>query len=196
MKSIILASQSPRRTEILSTLGIKHRIMVADIDETPILGESPSDLVQRLAEGKAVKVASSFEEGYVIGSDTIVVFRGEILGKPVDDEDAFRMLRSMSGHEHQVMTGVSVVDAASGKVRTDVGLTKVRMKAVSDGTIRAYIATGEPMDKAGAYGIQGLGSAIVDTIQGEYYTVMGLSVNALLRVFDTFDLGLFRDLRA
>lgn len=196
MKSIILASQSPRRAEILSVLGIEHRIVVADIDETPIVGESPSDLVMRLAEDKAMKIAASMEEGYVIGSDTIVVFKGEILGKPLDDADAFRMLRSMSGHEHQVMTGVSVVHASTGVAKTDIGRTNVRMKAISDATIRAYIRTGEPMDKAGAYGIQGLGSAIVESIQGEYYTVMGLSVNALLRVFDTFDLGLFRNLRA
>lgn len=196
MKPIILASQSPRRAEILSVLGIDHQIVVADIDETPIEGESPANLVMRLAESKAAKVAESIEDAYVIGSDTIVVFRGEILGKPTDEEDAFRMLRSLSGHEHHVMTGVSVVDAATGKVKTDVAITNVKMKVISDATIRAYIKTKEPMDKAGSYGIQGLGSAIVDTIEGEYYTVMGLSVNALLRVFDTYDVGLFRDLRA
>ena len=105
------------------------------------------------------------------------------------------MLRSLSGHHHQVMTGVSIVDDASGDAIKDIGITTVLMKPVSDATINAYIVSGEPMDKAGAYGIQGLGASIVDSIEGEYYTVMGLSLNALLRVFDKFGLGLFRDLR-
>ncbi len=196
MAKIILASQSPRRTEILSSLGIKHTIRVADIDETPMDGELPGDLVMRLAEGKAVKVAESLSEGFVIGSDTIVVFDGQILGKPLDDADAFKMLRSMSGHHHNVMTGVCIVDAGSGEVKTDIGITRVLMKPMTDGTIKAYIATSEPFGKAGAYGIQGIGSSIVESIEGEFYTVMGLSVNALLRVFEHYGLGLFGDLRS
>lgn len=196
MIKIILASQSPRRTEILSSLGIKHTIQVADIDETPMDGELPGDLVMRLAEGKAMKVAESLSEGFVIGSDTIVVFDGQILGKPVDDADAFEMLRSMSGHHHNVMTGVSIVDAGSGEVKTDVGITRVLMKPMTDSTINAYITTGEPVGKAGAYGIQGVGSSLIESIEGEFYTVMGLSVNALLRVFEHYGLGLFNDLRS
>lgn len=196
MMPIILASQSPRRTEILSGLGIQHTIQVADIDETPIDGETPKAMVMRLAEGKAAKVAESLSEGYVIGSDTIVVFDGQILGKPQDEKDAFDMLRSLSGHHHLVMTGVSIVDAGTGKIHTEVGITSVLVKLLSDTTIEAYIATGEPMDKAGAYGIQGLGSCLIESIDGEFYTVMGLSVNALLRAFDAFQIGLFKDLRA
>lgn len=195
MKQIVLASQSPRRTEILSSLGIAHSIQVADINETPVPGENPAELVKRLSVEKAKKVAETMPDGFVIGSDTIVVFDGIVLGKPTDEADAFKMLRSLSGHQHQVMTGVAIVDASTGKAISDLSITSVRMKPISDDTIWAYIATGEPMDKAGAYGIQGLGSSIVESIEGEFYTVMGLSVNALLRVFDGYGLALFRDLR-
>lgn len=196
MTKIILASQSPRRTEILTGLGVAHTIQVADIDETPVVGEGPAELVMRLAQGKAQKVAQDLSEGYVIGSDTIVVYNEQILGKPSDEEDAFKMLRSISGHHHKVMTGVSVVNAATGETVTDLGTTDVLMKVLTDETIKAYIATGEPMDKAGAYGIQGVGASIVESIEGEFYTVMGLSVNTLLKVFEKFELGLYEDLRS
>jgi len=196
MVKIILGSQSPRRTEILSGLGVAHTIQVADIDETPMDGEAPGDLVMRLAQDKAQKVAHDLSEGYVIGSDTIVVYNEQILGKPCDDGEAFKMLRSISGHHHKVMTGVSVVNAATGETATELAITDVLMKVMTEATIRAYIATGEPMDKAGAYGIQGLGASIVESIEGEFYTVMGLSVNALLKVFEKFGLGLFEDLRS
>ncbi len=196
MKNIILASQSPRRTEILNILGIAHKIEVADIDETPHLGETPVELVKRLAQTKALAVAKSRVNEYVIGSDTIVVQDGRVLGKPNNENDAIAMLRSLSGHKHQVITGVSVVDADTGRFTTKIGITDVQMKVLSDQTINAYVNSGEPMDKAGAYGIQGLGSSLVHSITGEFYTVMGLSVNALLDAFGEFDLSLFGELRA
>lgn len=195
MTKILLASKSPRRTEILTTLGIAHTVAVADMDETPYPGEAPMALVRRLAEGKAKTIAQDERAGYIIGADTIVVFDGDILGKPRDEEDAFRMLRTITGKTHQVMTGVSVVNAATGEVRSEVNVTTVEMTPATDDAIRAYIASGEPMDKAGAYGIQGIGAAFVASIDGDFYGVMGLSVQTLLSLMNAFELDLFKDLR-
>lgn len=196
MKKIILASGSPRRTEILKTLGIAHTIKVADIDETPNEEERPIDLVKRLATGKALKVSSSEKEAYVIGSDTIVVLDDEILGKPIDEADAFRMLSSISNRWHEVVTGICIVDASSGDYKVDVGVTKVKMNLLSEEHMKAYIQTGEPMDKAGAYAIQEIGSTLVEQVEGEFSTVVGLSVQTLIRLFEGFGLDYYKDLRA
>lgn len=192
---IILASQSPRRTDILGSLGIQHTIEVADIDETPVLGESPEALVCRLAKEKALKVGRSHTKGFILGADTIVVCDHEILGKPMNASDAKNMLMTLSGRGHQVMTAVSLVNASTQIVSTDLAITDVRMKSLTESEIEAYIKTKEPMDKAGAYGIQGVGSVLVESIQGEFNTVVGLSVQSVIRLFEEQGLHYFRDLR-
>ena len=172
---LILASASPRRGEILANAGIPFvRKAPRDIDETPVAGELPRDYVMRLAREKAEAVAADPTD-IVLGADTIVVIEGEILGKPSDPADAARMLRRLSGRAHEVITGVclrnrngSVIDAAT---------TRVWFSSLSETEIEAYVAGGEPMDKAGAYGIQGLASKFVTRIDGCYFNVMGLPVS-------------------
>lgn len=191
---IILASGSPRRTEILKIMKIEHTIQVADVDESPLKGERPIDLSRRLAEKKALAVSQSLDDGYVIGSDTIVVLGEQVLGKPDSDQSAIDMLMRLSGRSHEVMTGVAVVNAATGLIKSQVSITKVVMKAYNLAEAQAYVATGEPLDKAGAYGIQGIGSVMVDHMEGEFYSVAGLSVQGLLSCFSGHGLSFFEDL--
>lgn len=194
-RNVILASSSPRRTEILNKLGVNHHILVADIDETPLLGEAPMDLVHRLSYSKAEAVKASVDSGaLIIGSDTIVVDQGKILGKPLDRAHALQMLMDLSGRTHQVMTGVSVIDTATGLYASHVGISKVVMKAYSQEMALRYIDTLEPMDKAGAYGIQEVGGTLVDHMEGEFYTIAGFSVGAFLNCLDEIGLDFFEDL--
>ncbi len=175
MKTVILASQSPRRRELLGRI-LENVIVRSDSsEETKIPGEAPESMVQRLALTKAKNVADvSCEDALVIGADTVVVQDGKALGKPKDEEDAFRMLKALSGREHTVYTGVAVLDRLSGKEAVTVEATKVRFKALTDAEILAYIRTKEPMDKAGAYGIQDLGALLIEGIEGDYFNVVGL----------------------
>ena len=175
---VILASQSPRRRELLGLVGIPHEVRPADIDERYLPGEQPRAHALRLAREKADKVR---EPGaVVIGSDTIVVVDGDVLGKPADDADAARMLQRLSGRAHTVITAVAV--AWDGRVLADAEEVGVTFHALSDQEIRAYIATREPMDKAGAYGIQGFGATIVARVDGDYFAVMGLPLQLLVRL--------------
>jgi septum formation protein len=171
---IILASQSPRRADLLSRLGIEFEIRPADIDESYIDSEMPADHAERLAREKALTVSVNEPDALVIGSDTIVIVDSDVLGKPRDAADAVRMLMRLSGREHEVFTAVSVVRGA----RTESALERVRVRfrALSRQECEQYVATGEPMDKAGAYGIQAYGSALVESIDGDYFAVMGLPV--------------------
>ena len=173
---VVLASQSPRRRELLRLIGIPHEVRPADIDETYLPGELPRAHTERLAREKAQRMADS--DAIVIGSDTIVVVDGDVLGKPLDVADAARMLRRLSGRSHVVMTAVSV--AWQGRVVSDVEEAGVTFHELSDEEIAAYIRTGEPMDKAGAYGIQGYGATIVERVDGDYFAVMGLAVGRLI----------------
>jgi septum formation protein len=181
---VILASASPRRRELLTLVGIDHEVSPANIDESILPGESAREHAERLARGKAIAIAVS--DAVVLGSDTIVVVDGDILGKPRDRQHAAEMLRRLSGRTHTVMTGV----AASWEGRLVSGLEEVDVtfRALSDDEIARYIDTGEPMDKAGAYGIQGFGATIVDRVDGDYFAVMGLALNRLVRLLR--DLGL------
>lgn len=173
---LILASGSPRRKQLLEELGLSPIVRAGDIDETPLPGEPVADYVERLAIAKGKAVATEADgvdrDDLVISADTIVVLDGELLGKPVDDADAARMLRSLSGRTHEVMTGVAV--HRDGKVESFVERTVVHFAEMSDDDISWYVSTGEPADKAGAYGIQGRGGAFVVAIEGSYDNVIGL----------------------
>jgi nucleoside triphosphate pyrophosphatase len=179
---LVLASASPRRAEYLNMLGIDFSACAADIDEAWIPGELPNAHVERLAREKAAAVADTGVQGFVLAGDTVVVLQGEILGKPRDREDAVRMLLRLQGRGHQVASALAL-QAPDGTVHSGVSVTDVRFASFDRRTAEAYAATEEPMDKAGAYGIQGMGAAVVDSISGDYYTVVGLPVPLMLRLF-------------
>ena len=170
---IILASQSPRRKELLGLMHIPFTVRVADIDETMDDRKPPSEEVARVSRLKALAVERSGDD-VVIAADTIVVCDGQVLGKPVDAEDARRMLKLLSGRDHQVMTGMCVLRGDAQTVCTEV--TDIHFRTLSDREIDGYVATGEPMDKAGSYGIQGGAALFAEKLVGDYYNVMGLPV--------------------
>ena len=200
---IVLASASPRRQELLQKAGISFTVQPADVDETPLVGESPRDCAERLAREKALAIWRTRPQDVVLGADTVVVVDGTILGKPADSEDAARMLRLLSGRLHQVITGVCLVlpvaggqwsvasetkvagsqlPAANKELRIASETTLVAMSEISDEEIRAYVDTGEPMDKAGAYAIQGMASRWIPRIEGDYSNVVGLPVDLVCRM--------------
>jgi septum formation protein len=171
---VVLASQSPRRAQLLAMLGIRAAVAPAALDETWRPGEEPGAHAERLAREKAQSVAVRFPDAAVIGSDTVVAVAGDVLGKPADMADARRMLLRLQGREHEVATGVAVVQG--GRTWSAVERVRVRFRPFDEALAEAYVATGEPMDKAGAYGIQGFGSVLVEGIDGDYFAVMGLPV--------------------
>lgn len=174
----MLASQSPRRKEILTQAGIPFVVRTAPVDETPLPNEAPAQYVQRLAEQKALAVAFAPGE-IVLGADTTVVLDGEILGKPMDGADAKQMLERLSGRRHEVLTGICL--KGDGRLFCDCASTYVWFSAMSPAEIDEYVASGEPMDKAGAYAIQGLASKYIDKIEGCYFNVVGLPVSLVFR---------------
>lgn len=178
---IVLASSSPRRRELLSSLGIGFDVIHPSSDEALSGSETPRDFALRVSAEKALSVSALLGKGeIVIGADTIVVVDGEILGKPGDREEASSMLRKLSGKEHLVYTAFSIVGPENEILHSEIVGTRVRVKSLAASEIEGYIKTGEPMDKAGAYGIQGLGSFIVTGIEGSYSNVVGLPVEELL----------------
>ena len=182
---LVLASASPRRQELLRNAGIAFAVQPADIDETPLADEWPRECAERLAREKALKVWQVRPQDLVLGADTIVVVEDQILGKPIDTADAARMLRLLSGKKHQVITGVCLVApgaAGNPDVRTESEITLVAMEKISDDEIHRYIANGEPMDKAGAYAIQGIASRWIPRIEGDYNNVVGLPVALVQRM--------------
>ena len=174
-EKLVLASGSPRRAEILERAGWPHEIIVAGIDETVLPNEEAAAYVQRLARSKAEAVASRLEEGLVLGADTTVVVANQILGQPVDDADARRMLRLLNAKWHDVLTGVAIV-RVGGDTRVAYEKTRVRFAEMSEQEIDWYIATREPFGKAGAYGIQGKASLFIEEIEGDYFNIMGLPI--------------------
>jgi septum formation protein len=174
-EKLVLASSSPRRAEILNRAGWPHEIMVAGIDESVKLNEEPALYVQRLARSKAEAVAGRLKEGLVLGADTTVVVGGQILGQPLDEADARRMLNLLSGKWHDVLTGVAVV-RVGGKSRVACETTRVRFAEMNETEIDWYIASGEPFGKAGAYGIQGKAALFIEEIEGDYFNIMGLPI--------------------
>ena len=179
---MILASQSPRRIELMREAGFDIAVMPADIDETPLADESPFELVERLARAKALEIARTGDtpDETIVAADTIVALDGTPLGKPTDEADAQRMLHALSGTTHQVATSVCIV--RGGQPNSFVDITDVTFFELTDEEIDAYIATGEPMDKAGAYGIQGTyGRMLVERIDGDFYNVVGLPIAKVVR---------------
>ena len=179
---LILASQSPRRKELLGLFHIPFSIRVADIDETMDLDKPACQEVARVSRLKALATPREADD-VVIAADTIVVCAGQVLGKPRDEEDAFRMLRLLSGRDHQVMTGMTVLRGDKELVHTEI--TDIHFRHLSDKEIHRYIASGEPMDKAGSYGIQGGAALFAEKMAGDYYNVMGLPVCRLGQMLKT-----------
>ncbi len=175
---LILASQSPRRRELLSLIGLAHEVVPANIEESVLPDELPAIHAERLAREKAATIASLHPTAVVIGSDTIVVLDGQILGKPTDIADATRMLTKLSGRTHTVLTAVAVARGAA--LVASVESVEVTFRTLSESRIASYLATGEPMDKAGSYGIQGFGATLVERIHGDYFAVMGLALGRLI----------------
>jgi len=175
---VILASGSPRRHDLLRLIGVDHEVIPANADESHTPGEKPDDHAERLARAKAEAVGADNAQCLVIGADTIVVVDNHVLGKPRDVTDAARMLRMLSDRTHVVMTAVAV--SLEGRTLSVVEKVTVTFRDLSEDEIARYIATGEPMDKAGAYGIQGYGATIVRRIEGDYFAVMGLSLVRLV----------------
>ena len=176
-RRIILASGSPRRKSLLESIGIEFTVYRPDTDESRFPNESPANYCMRLARSKAFAGAEHFPDSLIIAADTIVVIDGEILGKPHDRPDAVRMLKALQGREHEVITGLAVVSGEREQVHAEH--SAVRFRALNDSEISAYVETGECDDKAGAYAVQGLGSLIVEGINGDYYNVVGLPLCAL-----------------
>ena len=182
---LILASASPRRRELLRTLCPDFRVVPSDLEETLAPG-SPSAAAAGLALDKARAVAARLGEGVVLGADTIVVIDGQAFGKPAGPDDARAMLRRLCGREHEVITGVAVVDARTGRSESTAVVSRVRMAEYGEAEIEAYLATGEPLDKAGAYAIQGRGGALVAGLEGSFSNVVGLPLGETARVLAAF----------
>lgn len=181
---LILASQSPRRAELIGRLGLEFETIPANIDEEYFYHEMPAEHAERLARQKATAVAHERPEALVVGSDTIVVLDSDVLGKPRDEAEAVAMLLRLSGREHEVYTGIAV--AQGERIESGVERVRVRFRDLSRRECEEYVATGEPMDKAGAYGIQGFGASIVEGIEGDYFAVMGLPVVRMLALVGRF----------
>jgi septum formation protein len=179
---LILASQSPRRAELLRMLALDFEIMPADIDERYLRHEAPPAHAQRLAREKALVIAEAHADALVVGSDTVVVIDRLVLGKPKSADDAVAMLMRLQGRTHRVATGIAVAFGAECSAETEI--VRVKFRAFDERTAREYVATGEPMDKAGAYGIQGFGASLVEWVHGDYFAVMGLPVQRMIRMFE------------
>ena len=186
---LILASASPRRQELLRSAGFAFRVQASDVPEMELSGETPSECAVRLAREKALAVGQRFPNDVVLGADTIVVVDGAMLGKPANEVDAARMLRLLSGRTHEVITGVCVLAATDGgkrELRTASERTVVTMARFSEREIADYVATGEPMDKAGGYAIQGIASRWIPRIEGDYTNVVGLPIALVSKVLQEF----------
>ena len=180
---LILASGSPRRKQILASIGWPFEAITAGIDETQQAGEKPLDYVQRLAREKAEAVADKLESGLVLGADTTVVVGDQLLGQPVEDDDARRMLKLLSGKWHEVLTGVALVKVG-GQTLVDYERTRVRFVEMSEAEIDWYVSTGEPQGKAGAYAIQGKAALFIEQIEGDYFNIVGLPIRLVYKMSD------------
>ena len=180
---LILASSSPRRRELLSSIGVEFDVVPSDIPEVKSKGESPEEYVARLSREKAHTIAERFGDRWVVAADTTVLYGDELLEKPADEADAKRMLAVIGGRTHMVYTGVTVMNLATGYSDTRVAETEVRMLPLTEHEIAWYVATGEPLDKAGAYAAQGIGGMFIDSIHGSFTNVVGLPLALLYEMF-------------
>ncbi len=187
---VILASKSPRRVEILSKLVEKFEVLESNFDEDTIsFSGDVEKYVQNLSKNKAIDVSERLKEpAIVIAADTVVFYNGKVMEKPKNEEDAFSMLSSLSGNTHKVYSGICIINTEDDNVITDYDFTEVIFSELSERQIRNYINSGEPMDKAGAYGIQGLGGTFVEGINGCYYNVMGLPLNKLYKILAKYNI--------
>lgn len=189
-KRIVLASASPRRRALLTELGVAYDVIVPAVDESGVTADTPRGLAEARALLKARAAAETMGDGIAIGADTIVVCDGEVMGKPRDARDAVRLLEALSGRTHVVITGVGVCEAASSRQVVAAEETKVTFRRLERSEIQRYVATGEPMDKAGAYGIQGKGALLVEGIVGDYFNVVGLPLVLMASMLRQFDVRL------
>ncbi|CAK8725204.1 dTTP/UTP pyrophosphatase [Candidatus Electrothrix aarhusensis] len=181
-KPLILASSSPRRQQFLTDFGLQFTALAADIDETPLNGEKPDAFARRMAEEKAEVIARQHRASWVIGADTVVTIEGRILGKPNDEAHALEILRSLQGKKHEVITGLALRCVQENCTESLSRTTEVKFADFSDAILSAYVQTGEPMDKAGAYGIQGKGGFLVRSITGSSSNVVGLPINTCINL--------------
>lgn len=184
---LILASGSPRRQELLQQIGLEFTVIPSSFVEDEGLAGSPPEVAMHNALGKAKSVVAEMEAGLVLGADTVVVCDGQLLGKPKDRDDARRMLQLLSGRWHEVLTAVALIDASTGCVRQELVRTRVHMHALRQDEIEGYLDSGEPFDKAGAYGIQGLAGQFVDRIDGCYFNVVGLPLSTTVEMMRSVD---------
>ena len=189
-RQLILASASPRRSQLLTDLGLCFNVVVSGVDEQRISADDPQQLVEKLAVSKASTAALQCPEALVIGADTVVVLDGKVYGKPEDELDAMHKLSVLNGKVHTVYTGVCVAHYASNRIETAVAATLVSMKPLTAQQISSYVSTGEPLDKAGAYAIQGLGATLIDRIEGCYFNVVGLPLSVLSTLLASFGVDL------
>lgn len=188
LPQLILASASPRRSEILTAVGWKFEKRVADVDETEFENENPADYVLRLAREKALAIAENIENGLILGADTTVVVENEIIAKPKDLADAAAMLGKLSGRWHEVLTAVALIKKTDGKSQIQVDFERARVKfcALSDAEINYLVTRGEPLDKAGAYAVQGVAALFIERIEGDYWNVVGLPVQLVYKLARKF----------
>lgn len=190
--NIILASASPRRKEILENVNVKFTVVSSDINEVILEDEPPKDTVMRLAFEKCMDVAKQYEDALVIGADTIVVLDNKVLGKPKDEKNAYEMIKALSNKKHQVITGISLINLSLDKKVIDYVVSEVTFKKLSDDMIKDYIKTKESLDKAGAYGIQGYGGLLVESISGDYFNIVGLPISRISDLLkEHFNVNLF-----
>jgi len=188
MKRIILASASHRRKQLLEQIGLQFEVEPGDYTELIDSSLEPHHLAKSISLNKAQSVAPKYKNAVIIAADTFGVLEGKILGKPKTNDEAREMLKMMSGKSHDVITGFTILDADNGRTLSRSVETKVRFKCVTEGEIDAYVRCGEPLDKAGAYAIQGLGAVLVEKIEGDYFNVMGLPLSALAESLQEFDI--------
>lgn len=191
-RKLILASASPRRKELLNNLGLDFEVCPADIDESVLPDEDVAAYPLRIAMKKALEVAAEKKDAVVLAADTAVIVDDEILGKPKSEAEAKTMLKKLSGREHVVITGIGLVDTGSGRTLSCAEQTIVYFHPLKETEIDAYLASGEPMDKAGAYGIQGLGALLIRRLEGDYFNVMGLPISKLYRLLQNLDADILK----
>jgi septum formation protein len=185
-RPLLLASASPRRRELLESAGISFEVIPSGVDEVEVPGESPEAMVRRLAETKAGGVAARYPSRWVLGADTTVAFEGRSFGKPTDREDAHRMLRQLQGRRHSVWSAFALLCAEEGVCHVEASETVVELAPLDEGEIQSYVATGEPLDKAGGYAVQGIAQCFVRAIDGSYTTVVGLDLLGVVSALKRF----------